>query len=64
MKIGQMVQGLKGWHIDMSIAYAHFHFSRKKIGQRNAVKMNSNLNVLTNVYIDILILIYKSHTEV
>jgi len=48
----------------MSIAYAHFPFSRKKIRQRNAVKMNSNLNVLTNVYIDILILIYKSHTEV
>ena len=64
MKIRQIVQRLKGWHTDiMPIAYAHFPSSRKKIRLRNAVKKNSNLNILTNVYIDILILTSKSHTE-
>jgi len=65
MKIVQMVQGLKGWQTDiMPIAYAHLSSSRKKIRLKNAVKKNSNLNILTNVYTDILIFISKSHTEV
>jgi len=48
----------------MPIAYGHFPSSRKIIRLRNTVKKKSNLNILTNVYIDILILISKSHTEV
>jgi len=41
-----------------------FSFLKKENQAKKCSKKNSNLNILTNVYIDILILISKSHTEV
>jgi hypothetical protein len=48
----------------MPITYAHFPSSQKKIRLQNSVKKNSNLNILTNVDIGILVLISKNHTQV
>jgi hypothetical protein len=64
MKMWSSGSRVEGMADIMPNTYAHFPSSQKKIRLENAVKKNCNLNILTNVDIDILVLISKSHTQV